>query len=313
VLALGIVARYFPWSYSPFFKADLVRIRPESVLRVQVVEAGQTDIALERTDKGWLASGHFQPVIIPDSAVQRILDGLCHLQSEKLWKTPTGNTPEKTWQVTLFTDRGQETIQVGPCRVENGAPITIIGMPLHGEAYAVSGHKCTLFDLDYTALRRKARALLLPDSLQTIALIPSDGHALRFYRADTAATWLGADTALNWPATAVAQWAARLNRLIRDRPFADYFDESRAAEYPTLVLILKTTRRAAGVAEPGAVTLRFFLHNGANLPENTEQLSTTFSQRLHYVLHDSRDPYNYFTITDTAAVHALFRPTMSPR
>lgn len=305
VLFLGLVSRWLPVHYQPFFNTKLIKADAAMVNRLIVESPGKPDLTLERFQGKWLAQQNGRSTSVAPNEVTDMIRLLTEISTFQVVKTSQPDTlgfdPENAVLVSLFQlNSTTETLAIGRESFENGLAVTLIRLPNHAGIYKVPGHLRGLFSRNLDAYRPGIVLEFDPEAIQKIGIQPAGALPVYFQAADSTGQWTTPNNEYTLPAEAVRGWLQQFKRL-ENNAFADFFDESRTAETLHTSIFL-------GLDSGKFLTLRFFYVNPPNVPEDLSRVQNMTYQGLPaFVLHSSQNPANYFLLSDTTLATYLCR------
>ncbi len=304
VLVTGLLSRYLPIRYKPFFQNELIRVDTAAMTKCILLAPGQAELALERSETGWTADQHGRIAPIQADDMTPLLATLAGLSSVRRVKTDypdsLGFADGKRLRVRIFRDtRLIEHFELGDEITENGQALTYIQLPMHNGVYLTPGHLRGMFARTLDDFRSKTVAPVSPQVIRRIGILDLAADTMIiFEKNDSLRHWASANRQFSLRDDSVQQWLALFNRL-NSSPFADHFDESRARESRIAAIWLDTPDSAG-------LTLEFYYLKPPDVPED---LSGMRRQHLHalpaYVIQTSANPMNYFAAADTNLVRFL--------
>ena len=89
VLVTGLLSRYLPIRYKPFFQNELIRVDTAAMTKCILLAPGQGELALERSETGWTADQHGRVAPIQADDMTPCLATLAGLRSTSLQRMVT--------------------------------------------------------------------------------------------------------------------------------------------------------------------------------------------------------------------------------
>ena len=302
-IAVGWLLRRAPWRAAQWFQTELIQIDTARLTQLRLLLPGQTELLLERTETGWAASQEGRSVVVPPAEMRPMLAALVAIRSIGVVKTRQPDTlglaETAGLQVTVFED-GQPTedFWIGREILKNQAPATYLRLAGHAGNYLVEQHLRQIFARRLEDFRSANICRFSPADVRTLTVEWPAQHWLLLLRRDSTGQWRNAETDSVRTDSAVQAWLRPLSRL-QQRPYADYFDDSRAKE-------TMCTRITLGFAAPTPpLSLRLFQIDPADLPENLSELYREKTLPARFVLHSSQNPHNYFALADTVLAQQI--------
>ena len=83
-LTLGLVAKYAPWFKSDVFELNLLQVDSQSIQRISITLPGKSELLLEHSDEGWVASQDDFAVRSADSTLSPMLAVLQEMRSLRI-------------------------------------------------------------------------------------------------------------------------------------------------------------------------------------------------------------------------------------
>lgn len=303
VLVLGLL-RFVPVHYRSFFHNDLIHVDTAAITQCVIWTPGRSEISLERTETGWAADQEGRVAAVEERDIEPLLATLAGLPVIRKIKTDRPDTlglsDSKKIRVRVFNDsRLLEYFEVGNEIRESGEAMTYLQLPMHQGVYLVPGYLRRLFSRGLDDYRSRVLLPLAPESVRRIGISSGAQDSLViFEKNDSLQRWISADPSFSLPNDSIKAWLALFSRL-SDGPYADYFDESQAAE-----ALVSAFRFETG--DGANVTVEFYALKPPQLPEDIQSLRRRFGNRLPlYAVHSSENPMNYFAVMDTNLAHYL--------
>ncbi|MCC6462250.1 MAG: DUF4340 domain-containing protein [Saprospiraceae bacterium] len=313
VVALGVLIRQVPLQYRSFFRSALIQIDTAGMDQCRIQRSGRPDLALDRTENGWVAEQEGRSSAVPALRTDTLLSILSAIHSLRTVKTnfpdSLGFSAQNTLRVWVYQEtRLVEHFELGTETLEADQPVTFLRLPLHEGVYVVPGHLRQQFNLGLDDLRPQTLVQDVQDPVARFALQTPGTQPVFFEKSVDSTRWVSLDGKIQLSADSVQTWLNQFQRL-NASPFADHFDESQANE----------TRLASIRVEHlhgHALLLDFFY---LKPPETPEDLSTVHARNFRslpvYVVHSSENPLNYFAAADTNLVRflcfGLWRPPLT--
>lgn len=303
-VAVGLLARRMPWFKANIFQTDLIALDTASVTRISILQAGQPELMLERTETGWAAGQEMRSVTVGQGHIAPLLAALTAVRSLRIVKTnqpdTLGFSEKDRLQVGIYReDETLEQFEIGLETLENNQPATYIRLRRHEGIYLVQNHLRGVFLKKLDDLREKSVAGFDPAAVNKIVVEWwEDGLNVQYPidKIDSTGQWIPLG---QWPPEipndTIQRWLQLFGRL-EGSAFADHFDESRAHE--TLV-----SRIWLYLAPSDSVVFRVF---SVRPPELPEEIHISEAKGLPvYILHSSRNPSNFFAPPDTVLLHRI--------
>lgn len=296
-LGLGVLSRNWRW-HKPVESWCLVRIDTSTLSQITLSQPDASEWILDHTDSGWAIEQGIRTFPVEAARLQPMWDALADLQSLRHIPTRQPDTfgilPGRRWRVTVREVEGRVvTFDLGHQVMEQGKAATYVWLDNDQQLYLVKGHLRNIFFQKMDFFRKANIADLHPDQVKSIFCNWPGDTTLLLHRHDSLPLWTTSDGLRQVPADSLHDWLLSL-RQIRQLPFADDFDESRAARTLRAELILQSTDQAP---------LRLSLHR-LEPPELPEEMPRNQDIKprmaVAWVLHSSQNPINYFSLTDTA-------------
>jgi hypothetical protein len=301
-LLLGLLARRFPWSPRKGFGRPLIELDTALVGTISVARPGGAELLLQRTEAGWVVSEEGLNVPLPPQESRDILAALVAIQSSERIKS---SHPDSTGLLDPLavevrsTDGHTESFAIGTQQHPMGNAHTYLKIPRLNGIYLVQTRLRELLERRATDFRRKTALQFNPEGINGLGLgWPERDSMAHFFPTDSAQVW-GNDLGGRVPRDSVLRWLRLLQRL-NGGPFADYFDDSRAAASEQLDVSLFAN--GALVA-----SLRFFHLRPPEMPEAHERFAKMPYPLQPWVLHSSQNPHNFFALGDTLLVKQILR------
>ena len=291
VLILGWGISRLDFGQGTSLNALLVKAAPSDIKRIAVFQMNDT-LRLLRTPYGWLSSGPDENTPFPDSAAEKMLDVICHLETIRFLKTGRPDTlglPPERGIALVYTSAKMpesETFFLGKTIVENGLPATWLAVANHNQFYLVKGDIVSIFNQRWTSAHPGKFYTSDTTSTDSICLFfPGDSAVLR--HADK-----GYDMLKNW----LNAWQQTADGALEFR----FFDKKEYGEAPAVELIFHQPEH-----EPESCALYFL--SSPDLPDDPERRREFRDYAPRYILESSRYPGMFFGIPDTFAVGRLLR------
>ena len=304
VVLSGLLIRWLPVRYRSFFHTALIRVDTAAMTGCVILQPGQPELRLERTETGWTAEQNRRAISVKPDDMTPLLSVLAELHSLRTVKTKRadtlGFTEDHQIAVRVFRNkRLVETFVLGALVMENGQPATYLQLPLHEGVYLVPGQPRHVFAHTLDDFRDKtavppdvalARRIELSWTAEETPVIFEKNDTTNRWETPNRSVFLNSDSVQNWLV---------LFQGLNGSPFADYFDESQANKTRLATVQL-------GKPDSGALTLQFFYLKPPDVPEDLSELRRQHLHRLPaYVFHSSDNPMNYFAVADSNLVQFL--------
>ncbi len=306
VLAVGWLARNTPFWRSDRLETGLIRADSARINRILIGAPGQPELSFERSESGWFATQEGRSAPVAQAVMDTLLASLMQIRMVRIVKTTQPDTlglaAVGDVRVHIFEkNQPADLFRLGKEVMENGAPATYLALPGHEGIYLVKGHLRSVFSRKMAEFRLNTALQFSPQQIKAIRVLDKNAGDQLWLKNDSLQTWLHADTLLNCPDNLAMAWLRQLLRL-NGRPFADAFDESRAADQQVAEIVLLDGNTAV---EP--LTLRIFYIVPPELPEDLSQIRSRRAALSPWVFHSSQNPDNYFALEDSALAKLLCR------
>jgi Domain of unknown function (DUF4340) len=303
-LFLGLLARYSPWFKNEIFNTDLVRIDSSKIERISILLPGQSELLLEHSDEGWVASQDDLALRTDDSLLTPILEALSVIRSRRIvdgaQRDTLGLLPSEAVHVEVYLKNGaKERFEIGKETWDNKLAATYVEIDKHDGIYLTDKHLRKVFARKINDFRSKVLLDFSPDSLSAFKIFLLNADTLHFQKRDTAGLWQSNKVATFVSAEPVQLWLQALQKL-RDLPFATQAEERLSADDWLATLELSVS----GAEEP--IALHFFALGVAR--PSSKQLG------VKYLLQSSQNPFSYFVLSDSFVVRRILEgpvPTAS--
>ncbi len=294
-LLLGLLAKYSPWFKNEIFHSELVRLDSTKIERISITLPGQSELLLEHSDEGWVASQDDFAVRTADSLLTPILTALAAVHSRRIVQTTQRDTlslmPSQAVHVEVFMRNGaKERFDIGREIWEDKTAATYIEIDRHEGIYLTDKHLRAVFARKMDDFRSKTVLDFMPDHLHTVQIFRLNADSLYFQKSDTAAMWQSNHLETLLPQEQVQQWLQALQQL-EGLTFATHTEERQGADHWLATLELGIP----DLEEP--ITLQFFSLGDSN--PSTKRKGTT------YLLQSSQNPFSFFALSDTALVQKI--------
>jgi hypothetical protein len=304
-LAVGLLARRFPWRNVLDFRAELVRLDTAEVIQLSLQIPGQLELLLERSDAGWVAAQADRSTPVPPTTTDSMLSALASVRSLRIVQSQhrdtLGLSPSQALRVAILCRDGRrETLHFGIERTENGQPATVVELLGHDGIYLAANHLRKVFEKKLNDFRATRVADFDPAAVRAFSILGEMRDSVFATKNDSTGQWSLLGQPLEMADDSVKIWLRSLSRL-NGLPFADLFDESRAAE----TLMAHIALECAGQAEP--LTFKIFHLAPPNIPEVLPTPMPDRQQFAPHVLHSSQNPNNYFALPDSSLAKRLAR------
>lgn len=299
-LLLGLVARYAPWFKSDIFQTDLVRVDTAAVQRISITQPGRTELLLERSDDGWVASQDDFAIRTADSLLMPLLEAIGRIRSLRIVHTEQRDTlqllPSQAIHVEISGDHShRETFEIGREIWEHKQPATFVEIDKHEGIYLTDKHLRSVFTKSVDDFRSKTLLTFLPQNLQSVEILRPGIDTLTFEKSDTSAMWLSNRTEPWLAPEGVAEWLKKLHNL-NGLPFAPHADEVHAADNMLVSISLY-------FAQSDVPTQVLIFDAGAMFRRKSPV----------YVLQSSQNPFNFFSLSDTLLARKIWSgPVTAP-
>ncbi len=250
-LLIGVAAKYSPWFKTDFFQTRLVDIDPTKLQKISLLVPGKSELLLERSDEGWVASQDEYALRCADSSIAPVLAALCDIRSLRIVHSNRPDTlllsiPQSIKLEAFLQDGRKERLVIGRERLENGKPVTYIAVGEHAGVYLTNKHLRRLFSKTIDDFRNKSLLVLGRELPVGIRIFRQNIDTLYLQKSDTAAFWQSSLTpAAVYDQLAVTQWMKMLLQ-VNGQPFATRFDETDDAQTIAATVELDMP----GLAEP---------------------------------------------------------------
>lgn len=312
-LVVGILVRQAPWKSASIFQTGLIRIDTAEVTQITLLlppaaiddKMADAELTMERNESGWAATQGIRSSVAPGQQVSLMLEALSLVQSVRIVKTSLPDTLglgiTERLRVQVFHETEQiEMFEIGREVMEEGRPATYIRLVDHGGIYLVHGALRSIFLKNLNDFRVTSVIDFDPNAVTAIRVkFPGDSAWMVYnlIKNDTTGFWHSPEIPLtDIPGDSIQMRLQRLS-LLNGSPFADNFDESREREtaWAQIALFLNPT---------DSILLRAFYMKPPDLPDEISMLKA--GGLPLYVVHSSRNPYNYFAPADTLLLRRLF-------
>lgn len=305
-LLIGLSVRRAPWLNATFFKANLLKLDTASVQQLRVMLPGQPPLYLLRGDETWSAEQNERSVAVHPQISGQMLAALADMHSIRVVKTSKPDTlgfaPATVIQLQFTTaQQRDESLLIGWESIENGHPATYVQLPNHEGIYLVEEHLRKIFLKKLSDFRDPGIARFQPRNVVRISVTGPGVDSLMVQRNDSTGAWENTTLGVDIPFERVHGWLSSIVRL-KNLPFADLFDESRAKE----AMYAQLRLQFEGTSEP--LILDIYQWKPPNLPEEMPKEPEPNYQLYPFVLHSSQNPTNFFSLPDTSTLRQLCRP-----
>jgi len=304
-LLIGLLVRRAPWLNATFFKTDLLKLDTASVQQLRIMMPGQPPLYLLRGDAAWSAEQNERSVAVHPDISGQMLSALAGLHSVRVAKTKKPDTlgfePSTVIELHISTTNQRiESLLIGWESIENGQPATFIQLPNHEGIYLVDKHLRKVFLKKLRDFRNPTIAKFQVRNVVGFSVLGPGLDSLVVQKNDSTGIWENTTRGIELQTERVQDWLSSIVRL-KNLPFADLFDESRAKEsfYAQLQL------RFEGATEP--LALDIYHWKPPSLPEEMPKQNEPNYQLYPFVLHSSQNPTNYFALPDTNTLRQLCR------
>ncbi|MDX2133804.1 MAG: hypothetical protein SFV52_03430 [Saprospiraceae bacterium] len=280
LLSGWLVSRLWPWGRGQALRAVLLEADTARAEALQVLAPGYPPWSLHRAEGGWtlMAENRSMPMTLRQAEL--LLAMAAQVTSLRVIHTSRADTlglgPGQSVQLTwTFPGAPDQRLYLGRETPEG----TWVKLPGQQAVFLAEGRLRSRYAVDARLFRSK---IALDWALSTV-------DSLVFERGDTVRVHQKASEQNR-------QW---LRAVLPDgeRPFADFFDETRAGK---LELARLTLLRDSTSAE-----LRLYRWEPLNLPEDLHELRKAGPLLPPYVWHSTANPLNFFVQSDTLQA-ALF-------
>jgi hypothetical protein len=304
-LAVGLLARRFPWRNVLDFRAELVRLDTAQVIQLSLQIPGQAELLLERSDAGWVAAQADRNAPVPPLAVDSMLAALRSIRSIRIAHSQRPDTlglaaHQALRVVATQRDGHRETLFLGRETFENSELSTYVQLAEHQGIYLAANHLRRIFWKNLRDFRPRLVTDFGPATVRAFLIFGEMRDSVFATKNDSTGQWSLRGQPLEMADDSVKIWLRSLSRL-NGLPFADLFDESLAEE----TLVAHIALECAGQAEP--LTFKIFHLKPPNIPEVLPAPAPDRQQFAPYVLHSSQNPNNYFALPDSLLAKRLAR------
>jgi hypothetical protein len=285
-LLLGLVARYAPWFKNDVFQTDLVRVDTAAVQRIAITQPGSTELLLERSDEGWVASQDDFAIRTADSLLRPLLEAIERIRSLRIVHSNMRDTlqllPTQAIHVEISGKHSRkETFEIGRETWEYKQPATFVEIDQHEGIYLTDKHLRSVFTKSVDDFRSKTLLDFAAQNLQSVEILRPGIDTIVFEKSDTSAQW-HSNRAKPWLAPeAVAEWLKTLQNL-NGLPFAPHADDIHAADN----MVAGITFRFVQQDE----TIQLLMFDAGALFRRKTPV---------YVLQSTQNPFNFFALSDT--------------
>lgn len=299
-LLLGVLAKYAPWFKSDFFQTDLIGIEKNALQRISIGIPGKSELALERSDEGWVASQDELAVRTPDSSVAAVLTALEHIRSIRIVHT---KRPDSLWldeknaiHVELLrTDGHKEQFDIGREMATEGQAATFLKIDPHEGIYLVSNYLRKVFTKSIDDFRSKIVWSVPAEHFRAFTIYRMGCDTIHFVKNDTGAVWTVMPSRVQVPENVVEQWLNLLQQL-NGLPFATTQEERAAEDAAEFKVELETPG-----AEGEIIGLQLFGLSVTTTADSTRAMRAG-NKCLVYATQNS---FNYFFLKDKALAQRI--------
>lgn len=270
------------------------------MLRLSITQPGQSELLLERSDEGWVASQDDFAVGTADSLLSPILEALAQIRSIRIVETQKRDTllllPNQSIHVEVLLKNGRkEHFDIGREILENKAPATFVEIDRHEGIYLTDKHLRQIFARSIDDFRSKVMVDIIPEKVVSFQILRPETDTLMCYKSDTSSLWHASYSSQMLSTEQVQEWLKNLQQL-NGLPFASHTDERLAADK----LVASITLELSDQEEP--VVLQF-LTTGLNTNGATGRKKVP-----DYVVHSSQNAFNFFALYDTTLANSILAP-----
>lgn len=300
VLALGVLSRRISWPANKFFQTNLIALDTLRVTRISILQTGDPELLLERTDAGWVVTQELRSLAVRQDDIAPMLEALSAIRSLRIVKTSLPDTlgisTANRLQVVVFQEnKTLEQFQIGNETFENSHPATYIRLLPHEGIYLAKNHLRGLFAKQLDDFRLKTIAAFEPSQVCAIAVENSTLPLIFFQKNDSTARWESPEKFF-YPDDSMQIWLGIFSRL-NGAPFADFFDESRMQETQVGKITLH-------LLSSDSLVFNIFHEKLPDLPKGAMPPRIKFVPP--YIFHSSQNPANFFALPDTPFVRETF-------
>ncbi len=294
-LLLGLLARYSPWFKNEIFHTDLVHIDSSKIERISILQPGQPELLLERSDEGWVVSQEELTRWTADSLLAPILEALSAIRSRRIVRTTNRDTlgllPLQAVHVEVFMKNGaKERFDLGREIWEGKAPATYIEIDQHDGIYLADKHLRGVFSKQINDFRSKTVLNFSPQAIRAFLILGPNRDSLRYQKSDTAAVWQRWGQPGIFTQEQVEMWMQHLQQL-KELPFVTDPGERLSGEhwYGTVKLDFLDSEES--------VSLSFF---------DIIPVETVPKQNLPpFLLISTQNPWTGFSMEDTSLLRKI--------
>jgi hypothetical protein len=283
-LLLGLGFRHFPWRQRAWFERSILTIQAADIQSLSLHVPGADTLTLVQEEGGTWRIAHAQRnLAVAASQLAPLLTALQDIRTHSILESTRPDTlglhPAQRIDLRIFMKNGPtKTLHIGRSMSLNGLVGTYIEFDgQEGVLHFAKGDLRTPF-------------LIRPDDFRPRGLFAGDVIHLQRLRI--------VGDSIDLPADSVEKAKTWLFR-VKDLPFADYFDESRAVSQRQFQLDIWPDSQAA------AITLSCFERPLGDLPETWPKGQKR--QLPRYILHSSANPNNFFALHDTTLAAQMIR------
>ncbi len=310
-LILGLLAKYAPWFKSDHFQVDLVRVKTVDLQRLAISLPGKSELVLESSDEGWVASQDDYAIRTPDSTVAPIMAALAQIRSLKIIHSDQRDTmlllPAQSVHVEVRLKNGhRESFEIGREIWLQKQAATYIEIDRHEGIYLIDKHMRTVFTKSIDDFRNKTVLSFSGEKLRTFHIVRPGIDTVYFQKPDTSHLWYGSTAGQLVLPGPLQQWINKLLEL-NNLPFAAHSDEMMSADN----LAASISLGVKDLEEP--ILIQIFNVRSKTTPERSLGRSKAHKNLPHYIVQSSQNNYSFFAIPDTLMAHGLWSgPAIAP-
>lgn len=303
VLAAGLLARRLPWFKEKIFHTNLIQVDTSAVTQIAILQAGQPELLLERTETGWAAVQEMRAAPVRSEHMTPILNALAAVRSLRIINTnrpdTLGFSEKMRLQVVVFREKEiLDQFEIGYQTHENDQPATFIRLNRHGGIYLAEQFVRNVFSKKLSDFRDASVAYFEPGQVRSFELLRPDSLPFFFQKNDSTLRWEHPGTKQSLSDDSTQIWLESF-ALLNSSPFADNFDESRTRE--TFFAGVKLY-----FSDGDSLTLNLFYVKPPDVPEEIK--AAKLAGLPVYVVHSSQNPSNYFAPKDTMLLRQICEP-----
>lgn len=304
-LLIGLAVRRAPWKLTSFFQAELITMDTSAIHQIEIQRAQTPSLLLLRGDEGWQAEADERSVKVPTTDMQTMLSALKDMRSVQIIKTDRPDTlglgAYQSIRLTLEdADQQKDALIIGRSTPLGQGRGCYIQLPRHLGIYLVDRDLHAAFSKSMDDFRPKNILNFPTDSLTAVTIYIPSSDTMMYQKNDSSGVWESRPEGAPLTMEQQQKWLNTLGQL-HDLPFADQFDESRAAENLFAEIKLELN------PETPPLNLEIYRFSALNLPEETAGKAFTKHSLPTFVLRSSQNPLNYFAVEDSLLIHQICR------